>query len=260
MRSRRRAAAVYTAKQLEGVPPELRERYFEPADERFAFRGDLRRTVIFGRNNLLQDAPISRLDLLLCRNTLMYFTAETQAHDAPPLPLRARARRRADARQVGDDALPSRRVRAGRPHRSASSARRSRRRRCRRAWPGSRTASPSSCRSPTDERLSRDAALEVGPQAQLIVSRDGHADVRQPDRPARCSASRSTQLGRPFQDLDALLPAGRAARAGRRGAARAAPGRGRSRRVHAGANGEERRLDVTVDAAALERRHSRRSA
>jgi two-component system CheB/CheR fusion protein len=34
--------------------------------------------VIFGRNDLVQDAPISRIDLLICRNTLMYFTAETQ--------------------------------------------------------------------------------------------------------------------------------------------------------------------------------------
>ncbi len=35
--------------------------------------------MIFGRNDLIQDAPISRLDLLVCRNTLMYFNAETQA-------------------------------------------------------------------------------------------------------------------------------------------------------------------------------------
>jgi len=35
--------------------------------------------VIFGRNDLVQDAPISRIDLLTCRNTLMYFNAETQA-------------------------------------------------------------------------------------------------------------------------------------------------------------------------------------
>src|SRR4029077_8686509 len=39
----------------------------------------LRRSVIFGRSDLVQDAPISRVDLLTCRNTLMYFTAETQA-------------------------------------------------------------------------------------------------------------------------------------------------------------------------------------
>ena len=35
--------------------------------------------MIFGRNNLVADAPISRLDLLICRNTLMYLNAETQA-------------------------------------------------------------------------------------------------------------------------------------------------------------------------------------
>ena len=45
------------------------------------FRKDLRRTVIFGRNDLVQDAPISRIDLLICRNTLMYFNAETQTRD-----------------------------------------------------------------------------------------------------------------------------------------------------------------------------------
>ena len=73
-------AATYGAQEVENVPPELLERYFERTDQRFAFRPDLRRTVIFGRNNLVHDAPISRLDLLLCRNTLMYLTAETQAH------------------------------------------------------------------------------------------------------------------------------------------------------------------------------------
>ncbi len=43
------------------------------------FRNDLRRAVIFGRHDLVQDAPISRVDLLVCRNVLMYFNASTQA-------------------------------------------------------------------------------------------------------------------------------------------------------------------------------------
>ena len=34
--------------------------------------------MIFGRNDLVKDAPISRVDLLVCRNTLMYMNAETQ--------------------------------------------------------------------------------------------------------------------------------------------------------------------------------------
>jgi two-component system, chemotaxis family, CheB/CheR fusion protein len=71
--------ATYDAKTVEPVPGELRERYFERAADGYAFRKDLRRAVIFGRNDLVQDAPISRIDLLTCRNTLMYFNAETQA-------------------------------------------------------------------------------------------------------------------------------------------------------------------------------------
>jgi len=69
----------FVEKDLEDVPAGLREKYFETNGGRYLFRGDLRRTVIFGRHDLLQDAPISRIDLLVCRNTLMYFEAETQA-------------------------------------------------------------------------------------------------------------------------------------------------------------------------------------
>jgi two-component system, chemotaxis family, CheB/CheR fusion protein len=70
--------AAYSATQLEPVPAELREKYFEPQGESFAFRSDLRRSVIFGRHDLVQDPPISRIDLLVSRNTLMYFDAEAQ--------------------------------------------------------------------------------------------------------------------------------------------------------------------------------------
>jgi two-component system, chemotaxis family, CheB/CheR fusion protein len=70
---------AYLPRQIEDVPPDALERFFERTDQRYVFRKDLRRCVIFGRNDLVQDAPISRIDLLVCRNTLMYFTAETQA-------------------------------------------------------------------------------------------------------------------------------------------------------------------------------------
>jgi two-component system, chemotaxis family, CheB/CheR fusion protein len=70
---------IYTSKNLDGMPPELRDKYFEQTGSQFAFRPDLRRRVIFGRHDITRDAPISRLDLLLCRNTLMYFNVETQA-------------------------------------------------------------------------------------------------------------------------------------------------------------------------------------
>src|SRR5262245_14612297 len=70
--------ASYTRQQLSGVPPELVERYFTQTNSTFTFRTDLRRTVIFGRNDLHQDPPISRVDLLVSRNTLMYFSPPVQ--------------------------------------------------------------------------------------------------------------------------------------------------------------------------------------
>ncbi|WP_156419148.1 CheR family methyltransferase, partial [Mycobacterium kyorinense] len=71
-------AATYDAKAVESVPPELVEKYFDQLNGRYIFHKDLRRAVIFGRNDLVKDAPISRVDLLVCRNTLMYMNAETQ--------------------------------------------------------------------------------------------------------------------------------------------------------------------------------------
>jgi two-component system, chemotaxis family, CheB/CheR fusion protein len=71
---------VYSTDALKAVPSELVEKYFEPNSRGLSFRPDLRRSIIFGRNDLVADAPISRIDLLLCRNVLMYFTPETQGH------------------------------------------------------------------------------------------------------------------------------------------------------------------------------------
>ncbi|GAA3623851.1 CheR family methyltransferase [Microlunatus ginsengisoli] len=71
--------AVYTEREMRGLPDDYRDRYFESSGGRWVLSPDLRRNVIFGRNDLTQDAPISRIDILLCRNTLMYFNAETQA-------------------------------------------------------------------------------------------------------------------------------------------------------------------------------------
>src|SRR5262249_56840803 len=70
---------LYTAKALEALPADLRGKYFEQNGVQFSFRPDLRRRVIFGRHDITRDAPISRLDLPLSRNTLIYFNVETQS-------------------------------------------------------------------------------------------------------------------------------------------------------------------------------------
>src|SRR5262245_7092302 len=71
--------ARYPASAIEGaITADRIVRYFERIDDHYVFRSDLRRSVIFGRHDLVMDPPISRVDLLSCRNTLMYFTSDTQ--------------------------------------------------------------------------------------------------------------------------------------------------------------------------------------
>ncbi len=71
--------AAYDAKDLKDIPNDLLEKYFERVNNgHYAVQQELRRGVIFGRHDLVQDAPISKIDLLICRNTLMYFNSETQ--------------------------------------------------------------------------------------------------------------------------------------------------------------------------------------
>jgi two-component system, chemotaxis family, CheB/CheR fusion protein len=72
--------ATYSPQALKGVPQELLTRYFEEGPQDYSFLPDLRRSVIFGRNDLVQDPTISHVDLLVCRNVLMYFTPDTQSH------------------------------------------------------------------------------------------------------------------------------------------------------------------------------------
>ena len=71
--------ANYTSKEIQNIPTKLLEKYFERVNNHYSIQKELRRGVIFGRHDLVQDAPISRIDLLVCRNTLMYFNSETQS-------------------------------------------------------------------------------------------------------------------------------------------------------------------------------------
>jgi two-component system, chemotaxis family, CheB/CheR fusion protein len=77
--------ATYTPRDVEGVPAELLDKYFERTNNHYVFERELRKCVIFGRHNVVHDAPISRIDLLTCRNLLIYLEAETQGVVLPRL-------------------------------------------------------------------------------------------------------------------------------------------------------------------------------
>lgn len=69
---------LYPLSALEGVPAELRTRYFSPADGGYEVRKMVRRLVVFAPHDLGQRAPFPRIDLALCRNVLIYFTPSLQ--------------------------------------------------------------------------------------------------------------------------------------------------------------------------------------
>jgi len=70
--------ALYRLEQLKAVPAPPLERYFQRDGQLYRFRRDLRRWCIFGRHNLSQDAPLPHIDLLVCRNVLIYFKSDLQ--------------------------------------------------------------------------------------------------------------------------------------------------------------------------------------
>jgi two-component system, chemotaxis family, CheB/CheR fusion protein len=77
--------ATYAPREVEGVPPPLLERYFERTSNHYVLHRELRKCVIFGRHNVVHDAPISRIDLVACRNLLIYLESETQHQVLPRL-------------------------------------------------------------------------------------------------------------------------------------------------------------------------------
>ncbi|HET7600995.1 MAG TPA: CheR family methyltransferase [Gemmatimonadales bacterium] len=186
--------ATYTARQVENVPPELLTRYFERSDDRFVFRKDLRRNVIFGRHDIQHDAPISRIDLLVCRNTLMYFNAEAQAkilarfhfalNDGGYL-LLGRAETLMTHMAEFSPVDPKRRI-------SVKVSRGPARERAPVPVRGTEVFVP--------EGRVRDAAFEVGPIAQLVVDAEGYL-VLANGHARRLFELSPDDVGRKLQDL-----------------------------------------------------------
>jgi two-component system CheB/CheR fusion protein len=70
---------LYSEEQMLEVSPERRLRYFEEANQGWRVTPALRRMVVFAEHNLLADAPFTRMDLVSCRNLLIYLRPEAQA-------------------------------------------------------------------------------------------------------------------------------------------------------------------------------------
>ncbi|MBV9986552.1 MAG: PAS domain-containing protein [Chitinophagaceae bacterium] len=67
-------------KQIEKeVPPELLSKYFIHEESAYRVSPDIRKLVVFAKHDILKDPPLSKMDLVLCRNMLIYFDNFIQA-------------------------------------------------------------------------------------------------------------------------------------------------------------------------------------
>ncbi|MCY2967176.1 MAG: response regulator [Planctomycetota bacterium] len=69
---------LYSAECVAALPPDRLHRFFVPRGDAFQVSPELRKQVVFAQHNLLKDAPFTRLDLIVCRNLLIYFLQPAQ--------------------------------------------------------------------------------------------------------------------------------------------------------------------------------------
>ena len=69
---------IYTEADVADVSPERLQRFFQRETGGFRVRRELRETVLFVHHNVIDDPPFSHLDLIVCRNLLIYLNRTVQ--------------------------------------------------------------------------------------------------------------------------------------------------------------------------------------
>lgn len=72
-------AGIYSDGAVATIPPKLLHRFFDKLDGAYQVRKELRDLVVFAAHNLLRDPPFSRMDVISCRNLLIYLDPAAQA-------------------------------------------------------------------------------------------------------------------------------------------------------------------------------------
>jgi two-component system CheB/CheR fusion protein len=72
------AEGAYRASQVAEVSPERLERFFALHGEAYVVDRSLRRNIVFAPHNIARDPPFTRLDIISCRNLLIYLNASLQ--------------------------------------------------------------------------------------------------------------------------------------------------------------------------------------
>ncbi|MGF1517726.1 MAG: chemotaxis protein CheB [Nodosilinea sp.] len=74
---------IYLPAKVADVSAELLQRFFVPVEGGYQISKSVRELCVFARQNLIGDPPFSRLDLISCRNVLIYFGSALQKQVLP---------------------------------------------------------------------------------------------------------------------------------------------------------------------------------
>ena len=69
---------LYPERSLAEVPKDIQAKYFEKEGSFYKVKDEVKRTVTFKKHNLLKDTYESNMDLIVCRNVMIYFTEEAK--------------------------------------------------------------------------------------------------------------------------------------------------------------------------------------
>ena len=69
---------VYPSSVAADIPPHLLDKYFTLEGDTYQIRRSIRENMIFAKHNILKDPPFNRLDLVSCRNLLIYLQPFSQ--------------------------------------------------------------------------------------------------------------------------------------------------------------------------------------
>jgi two-component system CheB/CheR fusion protein len=71
-------SALYTESDVADVSPERLQHFFQKEGSNYRVRREIRETVLFAVHNVTKDPPFSKLDLVSCRNLLIYLNGKAQ--------------------------------------------------------------------------------------------------------------------------------------------------------------------------------------